>query len=159
MDGTAPIIVEREADPLPADLLADAERILGGRMRWEGRVRGAFGLIDRRFVINSEGRVESGILHFHERLEFDDGVSEERHWRVGVNNQTITLSADGVELIQPARLTAGGLELIYNLKIGGIKFRYDDVFVLAPNGIVRNQGRASFWSIPVLKVEAAGTRS
>ena len=158
MDGATPIAVESTVDGERLDLLRSVETFLGGRMRWEGRVHGAFGLIDRRFKIHSEGDLSDGVLHFRERLEFDDGVTEQRRWRLGVKEGAIWLSADGVELLEPGRLTATKLELVYRLKIAGVKFRYEDTFEISPNGVVRNAGEVKFLGASVMKIEATGAR-
>lgn len=156
MDVAAPMTAEDTANARTSGLLCDVARFLGGRMRWKGGVRGVFGLIDRTFVIDSDGRIKDGVLHFSERIRYADGVAEQRCWRVWIENGGLALKADGVTMIEPGRLSEKKLELAYQLKLGGIRFEYKDVFEFTEDGAVVNRGVVTFLGVPIMKVDALG---
>lgn len=129
---------------------------LGGRRRWEGDVRGLFGIIRRRFSIHSDGVMRDGAFCFSETLSFDDGETQQREWRLVEAENGLRVEGPDVEQIEPAQLASkNALDLVYKIKLGTLRFRYRDLFRLRDNGFVENVGHVSFAGFRVMTVTAS----
>lgn len=138
-----------------SDTMAMAIACLGGRKKWNGRVRGLFGLLRRDISIDSSGAVENGDLVFRETLRFDNGDEEYREWLLRDTPQGLTLEATGVKPLQPAKIENGFLAFKYLLSLNGLMVTYQDAFALTPNGNATNTGIGKLFGLPVLKVTVA----
>ncbi len=139
-----------------SDAMELAEKSLGGRKRWRGEVNGLLGLLRRGFEIQSIGKLESRGLVFNENLEFDDGEIQERSWLISQATDGLVIEADGVEILKPGQVKNQELVFVYRLKLGKLTFRYQDSFYLRTDGQVTNEGKASWYGLPVMKIIATG---
>jgi len=139
-----------------SDAMRLAEKSLGGRKQWRGDVTGMLGLLRRGFGIQSVGKLDARGLIFDETLEFDDGEVQNRSWRIGQTSGGLVIEADGIDLLEPGHLENNALVFVYRLKFGALSFRYRDKFYLTADGNVTNEGRASWFGIPVMKIVATG---
>ncbi|WP_428407867.1 DUF3833 family protein [Hyphococcus sp.] len=158
MDGYDDIQSARAKPISKSEQMAFATACLGGERRWEGSVRGLFGLIQRRFSIHSLGVIREGELCFSETICFDDGETQQREWRLVDAKGGLAVEGPDVEQIAPARLdNENAMTLIYKIKLGTFRFRYRDLFRLQEDGGVENIGYVSLGGIRVMTITAASS--
>lgn len=146
---------EKAANAL-SDAMVMVIACLGGRKRWQGRVRGLFGLLRRDVDIESSGALEDGVFLFRETLTFDNGDQEKREWRLHDTPHGVALKATGIEPLRPGGIEDGFLVFNYVLLLNGFKVNYRDAFRQGPDGTISNSGSGKVFGLPILTVEITG---
>lgn len=154
MEGKIDFIDTKLASRDSSDAMRMAIQCLGGAKSWYGYVTGLFGMIQRRFTIESTGLVEGSALVFLERLKFNDGEEQKREWRIFDTPEGLALEGEDVTLIRNGRIQDDALSFVYRVKFGSLKFAYRDIFNTRADGGVENIGYARFLGMPIMKVTA-----
>lgn len=154
MDGHHDFEIDSDRLDSRSDAMRAALSCLGGARFWTGSVSGLFGVINRRFTIESQGRANKGALIFSETLCFDDGEVQERAWTLSDGTDGLVAKGDNVAPLKPGQVIPGGFEISYRIKFGSIWFDYHDVFRTNPNGGVSNLGVVSLLGVTVMNIKA-----
>lgn len=137
-------------------------QILGDRMCWAGTAKSPLGWVHRRFSIQSEAWLtpDGKRLEYNEKLDFSDGATEQRSWKLHKLPNGLTLEAENVKMLRPARqIGESGLEFYYSVRIGGLIYHYCDLFFLRDDGTVENRGVARKFAFPLLKISVLGEKA
>jgi hypothetical protein len=151
-------VFDNAVEVTASDSMTAAIACLGGEMKWEGQVRGLFGLLKRNFTIESQGRRNGDTLSFFETLRFDDGEVQKREWNLKDSSSGLLIEGENVKPLAPGSLSGDALEISYKIKLGPIWFSYLDRFEICETGDTENIGIASLFSIPLMKITARGRR-
>ncbi|MEX6633283.1 DUF3833 family protein [Hyphococcus lacteus] len=131
-----------------------ARNCLAGDRVWTGQVESLWGIYTRKFRISSGGVIQGKDLLFDERIDFADGESQNRSWRLLDTKDGVDLIADNAMPIRLGEIEKGKFEIEYRLKMSGIWFRYTDIFDVDDRGNVSNIGIIKIFGIPIMRVTA-----
>lgn len=131
-----------------------AEDCLAGDRVWTGQAAALWGLYIRKFRISSTGIIQGKELLFDEQIDFADGESQSRSWRLRDTDGGVDLITDNAMPIRLGGINKGKFEIEYRLKMSGMWFRYTDIFDVDERGNVTNVGIIKIFGIPVMRVTA-----
>lgn len=154
MDGHFDISETSERNNNISPTMQSAVKFLGGHKQWTGTVNGLGGLLKRQFKISSQGQIINGVLTFDETMEFNDGETQDRHWRLFDTPNGLAVEGSDISLVKHGYFNGEVLHIIYRIKFGVMTFNYRDSFKIGPNGQVLNIGYASILGLTIMKIEA-----
>ena len=135
-----------------------------GHMRASGWFADRFGNVRRHFCGDFHGSYDGDIFVLDESLEYSDGVSEKRQWRVTIDEQG-NFRAESKSLVGDAigRLLGNTLQLKYrmNVELANDKtweLKMNDWMFLQPDGSLHNITQVYKWGLRIGSVNTQYSR-